>query len=112
MWLHNIFLKTLGDCRVAIVGWGLAIGSIAPVIFVFVPALLGDSEARAMVAALVELPALRLFGEPVDVLTPGGYATWRLALILPLVGVWALLVTTRTLRGEEESAALDLLLSV
>ena len=112
MWLHNIFLKTLGDCRVAIVGWGVAIGSIAPVIFAFVPALLGDSEARATVAALVQLPAVRLFGEPVDVLTPGGYATWRLALILPLVGVWALLVTTRTLRGEEESAALDLLLAV
>ena len=112
MWLRNIFLKTLGDCRVAIVGWGIAIGIIAPLIFAFVPTLLGDSNARATLAALVELPALRLFGDPVDVLTPGGYATWRLALILPLVGVWALLVTTRTLRGEEESGALDLLLSI
>ena len=112
MWLRNIFLKTLGDCRVAIVGWGLAIGIVAPLIFAFVPALLSDSRARATVAALAQHPALRLFGETVDVLTPGGYATWRLTLILPLVGVWALLVTTRTLRGEEESGALDLLLSV
>jgi ABC-2 type transport system permease protein len=112
MWLRNIFLKTLADCRVAILGWGVAIGSIAPLIFAFVPALLSDSGARATVAALVQHPAIRLFGEPVDVLTPGGYATWRLTLILPLVGVWALLVTTRTLRGEEESGALDLLLSI
>jgi ABC-2 type transport system permease protein len=112
MWLRNLFLKTLGDCRVAIVGWGVAIGIIAPLIFAFVPALLGDSYARAAVAALIEHPAIHVLGDPVDVLTPGGYATWRLALILPLVGVWALLATTRTLRGEEESGALDLLLSM
>ena len=112
MWLRNIFLKTLGDCRIAILGWGLGIGAIAPLIFALIPALLADSAARATVAALVQHPAIRLFGDPVDVLTPAGYATWRLALILPLVGVWALLVTTRTLRGEEESGGLDLLLSV
>jgi ABC-2 type transport system permease protein len=112
VWLRNIFLKTLGDCRLAVLGWGLSIGSIAPLIFALIPTLLADSDARASVAALVKHPAMRLFGEPVDVLTPGGYATWRLALILPLVGVWALLITTRALRGEEESGALDLLLSM
>jgi ABC-2 type transport system permease protein len=112
MWLRNIFLKTLGDCRIAILGWGLGIGVITPLIFALIPTLLSDSNARATLNALVKLPAIRLFGEPVDVLTPGGYATWRLALILPLLSVWALLVTSRTLRGEEESGALDLLLSM
>ena len=111
MWLRSVFLKTLRDCRVPIAGWGLGIGGMAPLIFALVPTLLADSNARAALAALAHHPAVRLFAEPVDVLTPGGYATWRLTLILPLVSVWALLVTTRTVRGEEESGALDLLLS-
>jgi len=64
------------------------------------------------VLALVQHPAMRLFAESVDVLSPGGYATWRLSLILPLVGIWALLAVSRTLRGEEESGSLDVLLSV
>lgn len=68
--------------------------------------------ARAEVLALVRHPAMRLFAEPVDVLSPGGYATWRLSLVLPLLGIWALLAVSQTLRGEEESGALDVLLSV
>ena len=112
MWLRSIFLKTLGDSRIAILAWGLGIGAIAPLIFTLVPTLLADSEARASVLALTRHPAIRVFAEPVDVLTPGGYATWRLALILPLLGIWALLATSRSLRGEEESGALDLLLSL
>ena len=112
MWLRSIFLKTLRDSRIAILAWGLGIGAIAPLIFALVPTLLGDSDARANVLALTQHPAIRIFAEPVDVLTPGGYATWRLALILPLLGIWALLATSRSLRGEEESGALDLLLSL
>src|SRR4029077_10185058 len=45
-------------------------------------------------------------------LTPGGYATWRLSMVLPLVSIWALLTVSRTLRGEEEHGGLDALLSV
>ena len=62
--------------------------------------------------ALTRNPVMRLFAEPVDVLSPGGYATWRLSMLLPMLAIWALLAVSRTLRGEEESGALDLLLSV
>jgi ABC-2 type transport system permease protein len=112
VWFRSIFLKTLRDCRIAILGWGLGIGVLTPLIFVVVPTLLDDIGSRAEVLALVRHPAMRLFAEPVDVLSPGGYATWRLSLLLPLVGIWALLAMSRTLRGEEESGALDVLLSV
>jgi ABC-2 type transport system permease protein len=112
VWFRNIFLKTLRDCRVAILCWGLGIGVLTPLILVTVPTLLADSEMRAEVLALVRNPAMRLFAEPVDVLSPGGYATWRLSLVLPLLSIWALLAVSRTLRGEEESGALDVLLSV
>ena len=112
MWFRSIFLKTLRDCRVAIFSWGLGIGSLTPLIFVVVHTLLADMGSRADVLALVRHPAMRLFAEPVDVLSPGGYATWRLSLVLPLLGIWALLAVSRTLRGEEESGSLDVLLSV
>ena len=69
-------------------------------------------QAQAELLALTQNPALRLFAEPIDVLTPGAYTTWRLSLVLPLLAVWALLTVSRTLRGEEEHGALDTLLSV
>ena len=47
-----------------------------------------------------------------DILSPGGYATWRLAMLLPMLAIWALLAVSQVTRGEEESGALDLLLSV
>jgi ABC-2 type transport system permease protein len=112
MWLRSIFLKTLRDCRVPILAWGVGIGVMTPLILVLMPTLLADTEFRAGVIALTRNPAMRPFPEPVDVLSPGGYATWRLSLILPLVSLWALLAVSRTVRGEEESGALDVLLSV
>jgi ABC-2 type transport system permease protein len=112
VWLRSIFLKTLRDCRVPILGWGLGIGALPPLIFVAIPTLLSDEAGRAGVLALARNPAVRLLlGDPVDVLNPGGYATWRLSLILPLVSVWALLTVSRTLRGAEEAGSLDVLLS-
>jgi ABC-2 type transport system permease protein len=111
MWFRSVYLKTLRDCRVAILGWGLGMGSFAPIVFTAVTTLL-SGPMRAEIVAMARNPALRLFAEPVDVLSPGGYATWRLSLILPLLGIWALLAATRTLRGEEESGAFDLVLSV
>jgi ABC-2 type transport system permease protein len=111
VWFRSIFLKTLRDCRVPILGWGLGVGALAPLIFVAIPTLLSDRAARAGVLALANNPAVRLFAEPVDVLSPGGYATWRLSLILPLLSIWALLTVSRMLRGGEETGSLDLLLS-
>ena len=111
IWLHSVFGKTLRDCRAPILGWGLGIGIMTPLIFALTPGLLADPQARESILALVQHPAMRIFAEPVDVLSPAGYATWRLSLILPLLGIWALLAVTRTVRGEEESGALDVLLS-
>ena len=113
MWFRSVFLKTLRDYRVPILGWGLGMGVLAPIIFAGVSSVFDSSpQAQAELLALTRNPALRLFAEPVDVLTPGGWATWRLSLVLPLLAVWALLTVSRTLRGEEEHGALDTLLSV
>ena len=112
MWFRSIFLKTLRDYRVAILGWGLGIGVLTPVVFVSISSVLTNSpEVRAELLALAQNPVLRLFAEPIDIVHPGGYATFRLSLVLPLVSIWALLAVSRTLRGEEEHGALDVLLS-
>jgi len=107
-----VFLKTLRDCRIPILGWGLGLGAIAPIIFAVIPILLDGPVARENLLALAQNPAVRLLVEPVDILSPGGYATWRLAMPLPMLAIWALLTVSRVTRGEEESGALDLLLSV
>ena len=112
MWFRSVFLKTLRDYRVAILGWGLGIGVLTPIVFAAFSTFIDSPEALAGLSALVQNPAIRLFGEPVDIVHAGGFATFRLAMVLPMLGVWALLAASRTLRGEEERGTLDLLLSV
>ena len=112
VWLGNVFLKTLWECRIPILGWGLGLGALVPIIFAGVPILLASQVARDELLALARNPVVRVLAEPVDVLSPGGYATWRLSMLLPLLAIWALLAVSRTTRGEEESGAFDLLLSV
>jgi ABC-2 type transport system permease protein len=107
-----VFLKTLRDCRVPILGWGLGLGAVAPIIFASVPIVFASPAGREELLALTRNPAIRVLVEPVDILSPGGYATWRLAMLLPTLAIWALLGVSQVTRGEEESGALDLLLSV
>lgn len=112
VWFHSVFLKTLRDCRLPIFGWGLGIGTLVPVTFAGVSIVLASAAGREDILALTRNPVIRLFAEPVSVETAGGYATWRLSMLLPMLAVWALLAVSRVTRGEEELGALDVLLSV
>ena len=58
-------------------------------------------------------PAIRMMqGVPVALDTPGGFAVWDGGWILQLIlAVWAILTTTRLLRGEEDLELTDLLLA-
>ncbi|MFI5275029.1 MAG: ABC transporter permease subunit, partial [Ktedonobacterales bacterium] len=52
------------------------------------------------------------FGETVEANTPGGYITFKIMGTMPVIlGIWAVLAGSRMTRGEEESGALDILLS-
>ena len=52
MWFSSIYLKTLRDFRIPILGWGVGFGVLMAVVLVAVPSLLATPEARAALIAL------------------------------------------------------------
>ncbi len=110
MWFRSVYLKTLRDFRIPMLGWGLGVGLLMAVVIAALPTVLATPEARAAVVALG--PGFAWFAEPIKIDTPGGYATWKYGLTVLVVAIWPLLAQTATLRGEEEKGSLDTLLSV
>ena len=109
MWFRSIFLKTLRDYRVGILGWGIGMGLVIVSPMASVATLVSTPQARA---ALVSLAASFAWNaEAVAVDTIGGYATFKIGIFIFLICVWPLLVGSRMLRGEEERSSLDVLLS-
>ena len=72
-----------------------------------------DAASRRQIAKLAGSAAVRaLQGVPEALDAPGGYAVWDGGWLLALiVGAWALLLSTRLLRGEEDAGRADLLLA-
>ncbi|HEY0831964.1 MAG TPA: ABC transporter permease subunit [Candidatus Dormibacteraeota bacterium] len=110
MWFSSVYLKTLRDFRVPILGWGLGLGLLMTAVLAAVPTLLATPEARASIVALG--PSFAWFAEPVKIDTAGGYATWKYGLTVLVVVLWPILAMSGTLRGEEERGSLDVLLSL
>ncbi len=110
MWLRNVFLRTLRDYRVAILGWGIGMGLVVVSPMASVAALITTPQAREQLAGLAATFAWN--AEVVAVDTVGGYATWKIGIFIFLIAVWPVLVASRTLRGEEERGSMDVLLSL
>src|SRR5258708_7991060 len=110
MWFSSVYLKTLRDARVPILGWGIGTGVLLWLVISAVPSLIATPQART---ALVRLSAgFAWFADPVGLTTPGGYATWKYGLTILLIALWPLLTCARMLRGEESKGSLDVLLSL
>jgi ABC-2 type transport system permease protein len=111
MWFTSVFLKTLRDFRIAILGWGLGMGLMMYAVLAAVSSLIGTTPAAR--ADLISLAAqFSWLSEPVAVDTPGGYATWKYGFTILVMALWPLLAGARMLRGEEERGSLDMLLSL
>lgn len=110
MWFTSIYLKTLREVRVAIVGWGVGIGLLLLAVLAAVPSLLATPEAQASLGELAT--SFAWLADPVAIATPGGYATWKYGPTILILALWPLLVCSRMLRGEEERGSLDALLAL
>jgi polyether ionophore transport system permease protein len=107
---RSIFLKTLRDYRVAILGWGIGMGLTIVSPMASVATLISTPAQRAALASLATQFAWA--ADPVATDTVGGYTTFKIGIFIFLVCVWPLLAASRTLRGEEDRGSLDVLLSL
>ena len=110
MWFKSIYLKTVRDFRIAILGWGAGMGLLVYVVLAAVPSLVETPQARASLVGLSG--SFSWIAEPIAVATPGGYATYKYGLLMLLIAIWPLMTCSRMLRGEEERGSLDTLLSL
>src|SRR6267378_3620531 len=110
VWLRSIYLKTLREYRVAILGWGIGMGLVIVSPMASVTELVKTPEARAALVSLAKTFVWNADAIAAD--TVGGYATFKIGVFIFLICIWPLLAASRMLRGEEERSSLDVLLSV
>src|SRR5438132_1746827 len=110
MWLRSVFLKTLRDYRVPILGWGIGMGLVVVSPMASVATFLSTPQAREQLVGLAATFAWNADVVAVD--TIGGYATYKIGIFIFLIAVWPLLAGSRMLCGEEDRGALDVLLSL
>lgn len=107
---NSIFLKTLRDYRIAILGWGIGMGLTIVSPMASVATLISTPEQRAALAALAA--QFTWNADPVAADTVGGYATFKIGIFIFIICIWPLLAASRMLRGEEDRGSLDVLLSM
>jgi polyether ionophore transport system permease protein len=110
VFFRSIYLKTLRDFRVPILGWGLGLGALMAAVFAAVPSAFATPAAKAAVVSLGA--SFAWIAEPIKIDTAGGYATWKYGITILVVVIWPLLAGTGMLRGEEERGSMDVLLSL
>jgi len=110
MWFKSIYLKTLREFRIAMLGWGVGMGLLVYVVLATFPSLVETAQARASLVSLAG--SFSWLAEPIAVGTAGGYATFKIGFTILLIVIWPLMVCSRMLRGEEERGSLDALLSL
>ncbi len=110
MWFTSIYLRTLRDFRLAILGWSVGMGLVMVELAAALGSLISTPAARHVLVSLAGTYAWN--ADPVAVDTVGGYSTWKVGIFILLITVWPLLACSRMLRGEEERGSLDALLSL
>src|SRR3981081_3326000 len=110
MWFSSVFLKSLRDYRIPILGWGIGMGLFVVAPMASVGALLATPQARQQLVGLAT--SFTWNADAVAVDTIGGYATFKIGIFIFLIALWPLLAASRMLRGEEERGSMDVLLSL
>ncbi len=113
--LASIYGKTLRDSRraaliVGFMGGLFMLATAAPIAAEF------DTleKRQLLVRSMTALPAVfrGLLGEAINIETLGGFISWRVGNVLPvLLGLWSVIALSGTLAGEAAKGSLDLLVS-
>lgn len=115
MGLDSVYAKTVRDSRRAAILVGAVAGMFMLAGAVPYGTEFATPESRAqLVAQMAALPAVfrGLLGEPISIETLGGFLSWRVGNILPvLVGIWSVIALSGTLAGEAARGSLDLVVS-
>src|SRR5256885_17187173 len=104
MWLRSVFLKTLRDYRIPILGWGIGMGLVVVSPMASVATLLSTPQAREQLVGLAATFAWNADVVAVD--TIGGHAPLKIGTFTFLFAAWPPLAATRRARGAERSAPL------
>jgi ABC-2 type transport system permease protein len=110
VWFSSVFLKSLRDYRIPILGWGIGMGLLVASPMASVGTLLATPQARQQLVGLAA--SFTWNADAVAVDTIGGYATFKIGLFIFLIALWPLLAASRMLRGEEDRGSMDVLLSL
>jgi ABC-2 type transport system permease protein len=105
MMFRSTWSKSLRDYRVPILSWGLGLA-----LLMFVGYATATTPVLAAFASIA--PLVGFLGEPVAMLTPAGYITFRYmeTTLSLLLSFWLILAGARLVRGEEERGTMDVLL--
>ncbi len=109
--LRNIFLKTLRDQAMAVLGWGLGIGSLAIFTQLFFPSLSANQQLENFMGSLPP-GFMAFFGNVQAVGSIEGYMTYTLLIYLPLVlCIYSIGAATGMVTSEVEKGTMEFLLS-
>jgi len=112
MWLRNLFAKTLRDLRGQILGWGIGAGLLGWMIVFLYPSF--KDQTAAFMDMLKSYPATLtgFFGDFSKLSTYPGWLNVELfSYGPPILAIFAVVVGTGLIAGEEEKGTLDLLLA-
>lgn len=112
MWLRNLFAKTLRDLRGQILGWGIGAGLLGWMVTFLYPSF--KDQTAALTEMLKGYPAALtgFFGDFTKLSTYPGWLNIELfSYGPPILAIFAVVVGTGLIAGEEEKGTLDLLLS-
>jgi ABC-2 type transport system permease protein len=112
MWFRSIYLKTLREARIAILGWGVGMGLLLYGILSAIQSVIGSPGSATCKSIESLATSFEWIAEPVALCTPGGYTTWKYGFTILIIALWPLLAGSRMLRGEEERGSMDALLSL
>jgi ABC-2 type transport system permease protein len=108
--LKNVYLKSLRETWIPILGWGIGLGLLFLGTVAAFPGLNLAGMPKAQLDQLIT--SFRALSDGVAFTTAGGYLTYKLGLTMLVFCIWPLLAGSNTLRGEEDRGSMDALLSL